>query len=303
MALFARMFGHCRTPADYYQACIESDNDFVPHEVAELWGGREAFPADAPPEIMRTLERNTALMYLMRPQLREYTRSFLAEQVLFFEDVALPADVPRFLMVCFSGNAKRMMLPTAALLQHLPREPVDVVMLRDPSQLNYLRGVPGYAGDIHQACGRLRRDLDFARYDTVVTLGTSGGGAGALYGGIFLGASASLSVGGHHPTQAKRALARAGSLGITGEEFDELAREHATARRPAMFAAYAESHDADRAGALALAARLPGCTPVPVGGLDTHAVMMALCTRRRLSRVLDRFLFGQAAGTDHGPAD
>ena len=296
MSLAQTVFKGCTSPAQYYRALILADRYLVPAELAEVWHGCQQVLTDAPPEIIPTLKKTYELLQMGGRAMRPYARKVLTENVILFE-----APQPeggsrpegRGLLICFAGNAGRLMLPTSVLLQQLPVDGLDVAMLSDATGLGFLRGVSGFADDLQQALQRLLWEVGRERYGALYCLGTSGGGAAALYGALLAGADAGLSMGGHHPTVARDRGQRAERFSLTGNEFDELVRDfHSDAvRTPVLTAIFGELNERDRRGAVALTERLPGSSAVGIRGLDAHGVLLHLCTTRQLPGVLNRYLF------------
>jgi hypothetical protein len=298
MSLAQEVFKGCSTPAQFYQAMIKADRFLVPAELIEVFQDCEQVLADAPHDVYKAMRKTHKLVSLLGDEIRPYTRRMLAQHVVFFETPTTLHTASRGthkrLLICFAGNAGRLMLPTSVLLQQLPLDGVDVVLLGDPSGLGFLRGVNGYGEDLHLCLQRLMTELPASNYAGVHCLGTSGGGAASLYAGLLVNADAALSIGGHHPTVARKRKERAESLGISGLELDELVERHAPAgkRKTRLGAMYAEHHEADRLGAEALVEKLKACALLKVKGMEAHEVMYLLSQTGDLPRILTQHLFG-----------
>lgn len=83
------------------------------------------------------------------------------------------------LLVCFTGNANRMMMPVCVFLQNLNAQNTDVIFLKDPGKNGYRHGVAGYDNSFVDMLDRLS-SLPFKNYKRVIGLGTSGGGIPVL---------------------------------------------------------------------------------------------------------------------------
>lgn len=105
-----------------------------------------------------------------------------------------PGDVSgKTLVVGFSGNMRRLMLPTWRMLACMDGN-MDLLLVSDPSQSIFLKGAHGL-GDTPEAV--VQHALDFsarAGYGRLVALGTSGGGPMALFAGSRDGFSRGIAV-------------------------------------------------------------------------------------------------------------
>lgn len=299
MSLAEQLFKGCKSPAQFYKALILADRFLVPSQLDEVFQGCEPFLSGAPPDVYKILKKTHAQLRMRGDAIKPYKRYMLTQNVAFFEAVPTPGatlvDSRKRLLICFAGNAGRLMLPTSVLLQQLPLQNIDVAMLGDPSGLGFLRGVVGYGDNLQRCMQRLLSDLARTSYAGTYCLGTSAGGAAALYAGVLINAQAALSIGGHHPSMARKRRERAEALGITGMEFDALVeRSASSATRPTRLGAmFAELHETDRLGSQALADKLPGCALIKVQGMNVHNLMNHLSDAGDLPRVLSQRLFGE----------
>jgi hypothetical protein len=114
------------------------------------------------------------------------------------------------LLVVFSAPRARLGIPVSYFLQALRDDVYDVLVLRDPNDEHYTRGVRGLGSFLDTT----RRIEDFAGtrgFQQIITYGASLGGLPALRAGRLLKASRAISVGGRYPWHAGR-LARAERL-------------------------------------------------------------------------------------------
>lgn len=124
-----------------------------------------------------------------------YIASKFANSVDFFSDRVTPSS-DKTALICFTGSARRMMLPAATFLQALPAVRFDVVMLKDEQRLHYQAGIDGYADTLAGLMQRLATDLGAGSYRRIVTMGASMGGFPALRAGILMQADRAISLGG-----------------------------------------------------------------------------------------------------------
>lgn len=101
------------------------------------------------------------------------------------------------LLICFTGNSRRLMMPTSLLLQSLPADRVDVALLRDPSREAYRDGLTGLGGSLGELFVSLAERLRVDRYARSAALGTSAGGLPAVLAGLGMELNAAMSVGGN----------------------------------------------------------------------------------------------------------
>src|SRR5262245_15422035 len=96
----------------------------------------------------------------------------------------------KMLLICFSGNGQRLMMPMPVFLQHIDGQATDVAYLRTEKHAGYRKGIRGVADDLHASVAALEGLLDVREYGRVATIGTSGGGLPAILAGLRLGVDA-----------------------------------------------------------------------------------------------------------------
>jgi hypothetical protein len=166
----------------------------------------------APLEIAKLLEGDGDLPFTILPLLKSgqrpaaYIREAWSEDATYF---AGRSGTTRLLVV-FSAPRARLGIPVSYFLQALRDDVYDVLVLRDPNDEHYTRGVRGLGSFLDTT----RRIEDFAGtrgFQQIITYGASLGGLPALRAGRLLKASRAISVGGRYPWHAGR-LARAERL-------------------------------------------------------------------------------------------
>lgn len=278
------LFEGCTKPAEFYRRVIDVENVYSPLEMAEITADLSAVPDPA----NRLLAATARCMRMGADQPRPYVRTRLSELVNVYRAPG-GADL-KALLLCFCGNANRLMIPTPVFLQFVPEDRFDVAVVQDPTRHAFMRGIPGYAGDLPSALERLRGDLGPRRHEDVRCFGTSAGGAAALYAGLLLGARRAICVGGRHPTRSVRLREVAGPDGFTGLEWDALVAPRLAGSATELIAVHAEGHLADREGVQALRAHLPRLRVAAVRGSDRHAVIADLLMSNGLQGFMDRFV-------------
>ena len=281
-----KLFEGCSGRVEIIRRIFDLENLCTPTETQALWELRDTLPPEAQPRI----EKTHAMLHMCGKPPRAFKRTRLSPNVTLYTEPAQGESAKR-LLICFCGNAGRMMMPTAVFLNHLPASRFDVVMLQDPSMNQYLLGVPDYAQSPEALGTRIASDFDFAQYRDVSLMGSSGGGAAALYFAVLLGATRGVSVSGGHPTRSLHQVPAASEEeGPDGFEFDELLRTRPDLPRRGLIAVYGEGFEFDRTGAETLREHIPQCVVAPVRDANEHTVLPALLKRRTLPAFLEQML-------------
>lgn len=263
-------------------------------EMREAWNARQALPHAAVAQLQATI----GLMDECSATTRPFARTPLSPQANFFACHAHRA--PKSLLVCFCGVANRMMMPVPVFLQLVPEDRFDVLVLKDPAGLGYLRGVPGLGGDLRQVAQAIASRLDCGSYADVRCLGVSGGGAAALYAGLLLQAERAVSVCGSHRSLASGPRGAGPAAGPTGHEFDALTAGRAGNGATRLVAVFGAQSARDREGAASLKEYLPACEMMAVANLADHNVLAGLLKNGALKAFLAEVLFSGGGGMQAG---
>jgi pimeloyl-ACP methyl ester carboxylesterase len=213
------------------------------------------------------------------------------------EDIVLyrVAEAPRSttVLVAFMGAAERLMLDTPTFLQHLPGD-TDVLVLRDVQKRGHLKGIPGVADDLHGVVAAVREAV-VHEYPRILTIGTSMGGAAALYAAVLLGAERGVSVGGF-PIDP---VSMIGSLAASPEQHVRPSGSPEGDDRPQLVCVFAAENDRDRTGAERLADVLPIDAQLVVAGIDSHGVLNKVRKRGKLRELLTLLLNEHLSAGSH----
>ncbi len=278
-------FWACRTEADFYRVQIEAENRMVPAEVEAI----AALAPDLPEPARAWARRLDALMRISCAQTQHFRCTHLAADALFYEATD---DAPRGLVIGLTGAAMRMNLPVPFFLQALPPGRCDMLLLRDSARASFLCGVPGYAADVPALAERIAADLPLVRYQDIRCIGTSAGGAAALWLGALLQARRAVSVDGSHPgAHALRFPARKLEAGAFDRSF--AAPQPGTAE---LIVVHGADNRRDAIRSRLLAMSVPGARVVSVGGVSVHGVVGPLLTARALAPFLAEVLMGEGQG-------
>ena len=213
-----------------------------------------------------------------------YGRRALAKGLHVFSDGT--GRAAKTLLIGFSGNAERLMMPTPIILQNIDAASVDVAVLRDLRKAGYRDGLEGIGDSLEALIDALPDLLAFSDYRRVATLGTSGGALPALLAGLRLRADAAMSVGGNGPDDPR--WQRPDGIGAR-ELIAAYAGSHSRTRVALVHGAQSPR---DQAAAEAIAA-LVAATLVPVSdpaGPVGHGALYPLVGQRRLAAFLKEHL-------------
>ena len=205
--------------------------------------------------------------------------------------VVLPSETARSLTIVFSGNNPEFALPAHLLSQ----QDTHLVLIHDRRRCFALAGIPGLGADYAACLAGLRRIIGSLRPDTVLVLGISAGGAGAIKFACDLPAQRLLCF--SVPTTLKLE----DDSGATMARYPQLARLYrhdrslgidlaayyaAQADPPPATLIYSAGHPRDCWLALRMAG-LPDVRLLPTEGYTGHTTYRWLMTEGVIGRYLD----------------
>lgn len=212
-----------------------------------------------------------------------FVRKRLTQAVVIYE-----ADGDRArktLVVCFTGNFQRMMMPTPVFLQLIDAKKADVAFLRTEKNKGYRAGIQGLTSELKSSLTALESLLKFHEYNRVVTVGTSGGAMPALLSALYWGADACLSVSPNNPQDERW------HSFTDGEVAPGLFRHFGLgAKPPPIHILYGEKSSQDAESAKVIESSLPSARLMLVPGAG-HVALSPLLERGELGRVLQGILF------------
>jgi hypothetical protein len=103
------------------------------------------------------------------------------------------------LLLCFTGNSDRLMMPSPTFLQHFDPMTVDVVFMVDRNKCGFRDGISEVGDSLATMVDALPKLLAIGDYAKLAVIGTSGGGLAAVLGGLRLKADAIMAIGGTNP--------------------------------------------------------------------------------------------------------
>jgi hypothetical protein len=267
----------CRSDHDFWRIQIKAETKLTPREIRELVERMDRLPAGARP----WLTYLSKLLGSAGGPPQRYKREAWDPNVDYFTDPSAPRS-GKVLIIGFSGNADRLMIPIGCVLQFLPSRRFDLVVLRDATHSHYLNGAGDYAPTVHGLAKRLTGDFKPRKYAKVFCFGTSMGGFGALRCGVLIRADRAISVGGRFHWHIRRLL-HANEAAVSA--FDPLCECFAQTRT-GLICAYSAGNEEDRVDVERLAAILP-IQRMALSNATDHNLIFALLKENRLRQFFD----------------
>jgi acyl-CoA synthetase (AMP-forming)/AMP-acid ligase II/acyl carrier protein len=187
----------------------------------------------------------------------------------------------RRLIVGFSGNQQRLMLPLHLVLDHLPQTD-DLLLLSDPDRRYYVGGIRDLAPSLPAVCEWLLTQFPGWGYDTVVTFGTSAGGLAAVCAALQLRCSRAVAVGADSPDAHP----------VLDALLRELMASTAGKDRPAIVLHFDPANARDRVGGETIHALVTGSMMTTFDAGGVHNTLHAAYVAGRLGGLLTQLLGG-----------
>jgi hypothetical protein len=193
---YAKLISRCRTQNEFNRLHIELENTLTPVELASIASRAGTSNIPEPSRLWLEKIRRWTPHLFDAPQ--HYERVAFSEHVILYQDHE--SDLrDKGLLVAFSGNARRLMMPVCVFLQHVDSRRWDIVVLKKCARNSYLLGLHGVATDFPDLVAYVQTTFSSAQYRRMVTLGTSSGGFPAAWAAVLLGADRGISVCGRAP--------------------------------------------------------------------------------------------------------
>jgi hypothetical protein len=191
--LFKRQIVKCRTPNEINRLHIALENRITPLEFAAL--SKIISGGCSSTQNVTWLEKlSRQLSISHKPQPERYIRTRIKPNIYLYSDQTPRSD--KVLAICFTGGARRLLMPTPTFLQHLSASRVDVIFLARHHNWNYNNGLGGVADSFETLVNAIEQVIKPWTYKSAVTYGTSGGGLPALLTAIYLGLDRGIAIGG-----------------------------------------------------------------------------------------------------------
>jgi hypothetical protein len=193
---YAALSSRCRTKNEFRRLHIDLENTLAPVELREIKKLIDTQELDAPGHSWVGALKKLSPSLFEAPQ--AYQRRVLASRVTLYRDPA-PDVAERGLLVAFTGDARRLMLPVCVVLQLIDSRRWDVVVLRKCGSKPFLRGLDDVTGNFPGLVRFIQSAVSATRYRRTITLGTSGGASAAIMAALLMGADRGLSICGTVP--------------------------------------------------------------------------------------------------------
>jgi hypothetical protein len=253
-----------KTLAGFLKLQIDVENTATPTEAITFIRSQSGISLALNP-ILKKLERQILETH---EQPRNFIKQTISDNALLYSGPKNGAD--KSLLVCFCGRANRLFMPIAAFLQHFPEDSYDVLVLMDPAKLGFIAGIPGFARGFRNSLIKLNETIQFETYRELITFGTSGGGAAALYSAIFLGAQRGTSIGARHPSLFGPTRQRLQAEGYSGNEMEVLVNASLSTSRTALRNVYGELNLSDSRSARIFEQTLPNLRLIEIANTADH---------------------------------
>lgn len=263
----------CHSERELWRIRLSAEDTLGPLDMAMLIAAAPSFPAP----VQGWLKKMSLLGGFDKGEPQKFVLHVLAPTVHLYRDPRVSAE-HKVLIVGFCGNGHRLLLPISCILQQLPSELCDIVVLRDLPRLQYSRGLPPYADCMPDLVGRISAETAARRYRRRYSYGTCSGGFAALRHGLLSGADRAISVSGGFAWHPRRLLEEADR---TLPAFDPLC-DCRSERSTEVVCVYGADNAWDREQAVRLSRIFP-VTHIAVPHVKTHNPIEMLATHGTLS--------------------
>jgi hypothetical protein len=267
-----------KTLADYFKEHIKFENTASPNEAINFI--RNARNKNY--FIRFFLDKTEKLILEGFKKIRPFVRHKISTNVFFYNSV----NINKKILICFCGNANRLMFPIPAFLQYIDEKIYDVLVLLDPYKLCYHSGIPDFGFTLEESINKLSDIISTKKYEQITTFGTSGGGCASLYVGAYLNAKKAISVGACHPLDYVDTKLRLSKKILSGSEFDKLLSKRQNEYQTNIIVIYSDRHDGDKKSAINFTKHLINVNLLPIDG-ESHNVFEELRKKQKLKLLMD----------------
>ncbi|MEO8487549.1 MAG: hypothetical protein ABI585_14560 [Betaproteobacteria bacterium] len=288
----------CSTINQFNRLHITLENVLAPAEICALIDGARARGIQLAEPCSAWLARMDHWLRGGGRRLQDYRRHVIAGDVtLYAAPGGTGTRTGRTLVVAYTGNAFRLMMPIALLLQHCPSERYEFLVLFDRKRTFFLDGIAGIGDDLPSTIAKIDSLAKPSRYRRAIALGTSAGGLAAIWTAVVLDFARAVSVGGATPVDLK---SRDGMQDRETPGFNEAVRLKAQ-RLPEVLLVAGERHERDNEKALTMKSMLPATT-ITVPGSANHNVLADAWGFGTLDALLEQLLGDEVVPASAGAA-
>ena len=269
-----------KTLADYFKEHIEFENTASPYEAINFIRNERNKNYFS----QFFLDKTEKLILDASEKIRLFVRHKISTNVFFYNS----DNINKKILICFCGNANRVMMPVAVFLQYIDEKIYDVLVLMDPSKLCYHSGIPDFGFTLKESVNKLSDIISEKKYEQVYTFGTSGGGCASLYIGAYLNAKKAISVGGRHPLDYLdyKNTKLLSVKNLSGSEFDKLLSMRRNEYRTNIQVIYNDRHEEDKKSAINFKKHLKNVNLLSIDG-ESHNVFHELRKKQKLKLLMD----------------
>ena len=267
-----------KTLADYFKEHIEFENTASPYEAINFIRNERNKNHFS----RFFLDKTEKLILDASEKIRLFVRHKISTNVFFYNS----DNINKKILICFCGNANRLMMPIAAFLQYIDEKIYDVLVLMDPYKLCYHSGIPDFGFTLKESVNKLFDIISEKKYEQVNTFGTSGGGCASLYIGAYLNAKKAISVGACHPLDYNDTKLRLSEKSLSGSEFDKLLSMRRNEYQTNIQVIYSDGHERDKKNALNFKKHLINVNLLSIDG-ENHNVLNELRKKQKLKLLMD----------------
>lgn len=221
--------------------------------------------------------RHLAREIAAAPAADQWKRTVISNDITHYSNGT--ADVSqKTLIVGFSGNQMRLMIPTYRILNCIDPGKFDLLLLCDRKRSMFSQSVEGAGSTLDELVEFVRRFVSDKKFRRAVSFGTSGGGLPAIHTAVDLGWSKAITVGSASPARSPELAAKLERLAATP-----------ASRHTNILATFgANARDADAANQLKCI--FPTLTLHPEPRFPHHNLLHELYRNGQLATFLDMVL-------------
>ena len=156
---FVERLGGCRSEREFFRVHTQAETNFTPLEIHELLDRAGGLPQPT----QAWLDRITRFTRFRENPPMRFRRKEIADNIDLYGDPDFARSGKR-LIIGFCGTAQRLLMPIASMLQELPSQRCDLLVLRDPTLRHFLAGIAPYADNFWSLLKSLVADLQVREY-------------------------------------------------------------------------------------------------------------------------------------------
>ena len=197
----------CKTQNQFNQLHIWLEGILTPRELARLSKLAKRSNCPEPSRLWLKKIRKLVPKESSRPP-QGYQRLEFTQHVTLYQNPKRDSR-DKGLLVAFTGNARRLMMPIPVFLQFVDAQFWDVLLLKKCARNSYLLGIEGISTDFRGLIDYIETTTSAMQHRSVITLGASGGGFSAIWAAVLMRATRGICVCGSPPSSLPSLIKRA----------------------------------------------------------------------------------------------